>query len=269
MKRAFAIIAILAGVGSATVATYWWLADVRRMSYALHDAARDRDVPVQVAETNWVRLKSKLGFAPQVAIVSHGNTVRYTEYTFVGKILFAAGYKVVSIQHDLPSDPPLPQSGNPYNGRLSVYERAVANIDFVLTEMEKMEPNADYNRLTLLGHSNGGDISMYYAKMHPENVARILTMDNLRVPLLLTASSPAIMSIRSYDWKPDPGVVPDDEKCQEAGIEIVSTGFQHVQMSDRGPEGVKETLAKEIKRFLGPKAAVQPGTKTIKFDWQP
>ena len=36
-----------------------------------------------------------------------------------------------------------------------------------------------------VGHSNGGDISMYFAQQHPEMVSQVITLDNLRVPFVL------------------------------------------------------------------------------------
>ena len=38
--------------------------------------------------------------------------------------------------------------------------------------MKKVQPNADYDHLTMVGHSNGGDISMYFAKMYPDKSRR-------------------------------------------------------------------------------------------------
>ena len=46
--------------------------------------------------------------------------------------------------------------------------RGVANIRFAVEEMQKVQPNADYDHLTMVGHSAGADISMYFAKMYPE-----------------------------------------------------------------------------------------------------
>ena len=58
-----------------------------------------------------------------VAIISNGNTVKNTEYSFLANVLAADGYLVASIQQDLPSDPPLmTKVGQPYVGRLQVYE---------------------------------------------------------------------------------------------------------------------------------------------------
>ena len=103
----------------------------------------------------------------------------------------------------------------------------------------------------MVGHSNGGDISMYFAKVHPEQIKKIVTLDNLRVPFL-TDGRFKILSFRSKDpvFKADPGVVPDDDTCEQAGITVVNTGFQHTDMSDRGPENVKESIQGVLDKFL-------------------
>ena len=48
----------------------------------------------------------------------------------------------------------------------------------------------------------------------------------------------------------DPGVVPDDEICEKSGITVVNTGYQHVDMSDRGPDNVKSTIQGMLDKFL-------------------
>ena len=172
-----------------------------------------------------------------VAVISNGNTVKNTEYSFLANVLAARGYLVASIQQDLPSDPPLmTKVGMPYVGRRGVYHRCEANILFVLGELQKLQPNADYDHLTLVGHSNGGDVSMYVAKQHPELVSKVITLDNLRVPFVLSDRM-KILSFRSKDphFKTDPGVLPTPEQAKADGIDIVNTGAQHTDLSDRGP----------------------------------
>ena len=51
-------------------------------------------------------------------------------------------------------------------------QRGVANIHFAVDEMKKVQPNADYDKLTMVGHSMGGDISMYFAKDIPTRSRR-------------------------------------------------------------------------------------------------
>ena len=162
-----------------------------------------------------------------VAILSHGNTVKNTEYSFLANVFAARGYMVVSIQHDLETDDPMvTKAGEEYVGRRMQYNRGIFNIMFAVDELKKLYPNADYHHLALIGHSNGGDISMYFAKLHPDLVKKVVTLDNLRVPFM-TDGRFKILSFRSKDpvFKPDPGVVPADEVCEKSGITVVQTGF--------------------------------------------
>jgi pimeloyl-ACP methyl ester carboxylesterase len=160
---------------------------------------------------------------------------------------------VASIQQDIPSDPPLmTKIGQPYVGRTGVYEKGEANILFVIGQLKQRQPNADYQHLTLVGHSNGGDISMYFAKEHPALVSKVVTLDNLRVPFVLSDKM-KILSFRSSDpnFKTDPGVLPNAKEAKEDGIDIVHTKFQHTEMSDRGPDSVKEKIQATLDQFLG------------------
>ena len=192
-----------------------------------------------------------------VAIISNGNTVRNTEYSFLANVLAARGYLVASIQQDLPSDPPLiTRIGMPYVGRRPVYLRCEANILFVLRQLQKMQPNASYDHVTLVGHSNGGDVSMYVAKQHPELVSKVITLDNLRVPFVLSDQL-KILSFRSKDpnFKTDPGVLPTAAQAKINGIDIVNTGALHTDLSDRGPDSVKERIQATLNKFLSESAA--------------
>jgi pimeloyl-ACP methyl ester carboxylesterase len=174
---------------------------------------------------------------------------------------------VVSIQHDLETDDPMvTKAGEEYVGRRLQYNRGVFNIMFAIDELKKIQPNADYHHLTLVGHSNGGDISMYFAKRHSDLVKKVVTLDNLRVPFL-TDGKIKILSFRSKDpvFKPDPGVVPDDEVCERAGITVVKTEFQHNDLSDRGPDHVKASIEERLHKFLdddSPPKLVQTEPKT-------
>ena len=51
-------------------------------------------------------------------------------------------------------------------------------------------------------------------------------------------------------FRSDPGVVPDDEICEKAGIKVVKTEFRHNDLSDRGPDHVKSTIQATVDRFL-------------------
>ncbi len=233
MKRG---IFILLGLCMVAVAAYFTASKwaIRHETLTFYDAARGRPIDVAVAVRRDKEMAANAGMnVLPVAIVNHGNTVRFTEYSFLANVLAARGYLAVSIQHDLPTDAPLvTKVGELYVGRLPVYQRGVQNIEYTVTQMKKIQPNADYDHLTMVGHSNGGDISMYFAKMYPEQVKKVVTLDNLRVPFL-TEGKFKILSFRSKDpvFKADPGVVPDDDVCEQTGITVVNTGFQHTDMS--------------------------------------
>src|SRR6266852_6896186 len=257
MKRAIAILACLCVLaGAQYFAISKWA--IRHQTLNLFDATRQRPVAVDLAVRRDFEMKANNGFSKvPVAIISNGNTVRNTEYSFLANVLAARGYLVASIQQDLPSGPPLmTRVGQPYVGRHAVYLRCEANILFVLGELQRLQPHADYDHLTLVGHSNGGDVSMYVAKQHPELVSKVITLDNLRVPFVLSDRM-KILSFRSKDpnFKTDPGVLPTPEQAKAEGIDIVRTEFQHTDMSDRGPDSVKERIQATLDQFLSDGAA--------------
>jgi hypothetical protein len=253
MKRALAILGCICVLtGGLYVAASKWA--IRHQKLDLFDASRQRAVSVDVAVRRDYEWRASEGaWKLPVAIISNGNTVKNTEYSFLENVLAARGYLVASIQQDLPTDPPLvTKVGMPYVGRLDVYKRGEANILFVVGQLKKMKPNADYDHLTLVGHSNGGDVAMYTATQHPEMVSKIITLDNLRVPFVLHDKL-KILSFRSTDpnFKTDPGVLPTPEQAKAEGIDIIKTPYQHTWMSDRGPEDARETIQAELDKFLG------------------
>ena len=268
--------AVVAGVGG-----YLYLIkyDIRRESLALHDASRNRDVPVELAISRRAELKAMFfGIKPRVAIVNHGNTVKNTEYSFVGDVLATQGYLVAAIQHDLPGDPPLSMQGFPFVGRLPSYKRAEKNIMFAIDEIKKVYPDPDFQTVTLFGHSQGGDIAMYFAGQHPDLVTKVVTLDNIRVPILMSGKA-RILSLRSNNFKADPGVVPDPQTADDAGIEVVHTEFQHDHFRDSGPDTVKVKVQEVLARFLSedkpPKKPFwrrqpkQPEANTVSVNYTP
>ena len=154
--------------------------------------------------------------------------------------------------------------GERFVGRLPVYERGAANILFVIGKMKPIEANADYGRLTLVGHSNGGDISMYFAKLHPNLVKKVITRDNLRMPFI-TDGKFRMLSFRSRDpvFKADPGVVPDPDVGENSGITMVQTEYQHIDMSDRGPDHVKTLILTMLSKFLDDDNSYTPIKKFV------
>lgn len=241
---ATAILAVLA-VAAYFAAVTW---GISHQTLSLYDNVRRRAVEVDIAVRRDVEMRANAGMMTMpVVVINHGNTVRFTEYSFLSNFFAGRGYLAISIQHDLASDAPLvTRKGEPYVGREPVYERGMANILFAIDEVAKREPHANYKRLTLVGHSNGGDIAMYFAKIHPDLVADVITLDNLRVPL---QGAFRILTFRSKDpeFVPDAGVVPQGASKD---VTVVNTKYRHTDMTDRGPNDMKLSIEDTLSKFL-------------------
>jgi pimeloyl-ACP methyl ester carboxylesterase len=253
MKRG---IAVLVCVGALVTLGYFTASKlaIRHETIVFHDPARDnRLVEVDIAVRRDREMQAEAGLIKlPVAVLNHGNTVKFTEYSFLANVFAARGYEVISIQHDLPTDPLLvTKVGEPFVGRLAQIQRGVANIKFAVAQMRQVQPNADYGHLTVVGHSMGGDITMYFAKQYPDEVKKVVTLDNLRVPFI-TNGKFKILSFRSQDpqFKTDPGVIPSEDVCEQAGITVIKTGFQHNDMRDTGPEEAKSSIQSMLDKFL-------------------
>ena len=265
MKRRVAIVLSLCTLMMVSYFTASkWL--IRHRTLTFFDIVRsDRPVSVDIAVRRDREMEATAEMIElPVVVLSHGNTVKHTEYSFLANTFAARGYLVISIQHDLETDDPMvTKVGEEYVGRRPQYNRGIFNILFAIDEVKKEYPHADYRKLTMVGHSNGGDISMYFAQRHPELVKKVVTLDNLRVPFV-TDGRIKILSFRSKDpvFKTDPGVIPDDETCKKAGITVVKTNFQHNDLSDRGPDHVKTSIQAMVDRFLDDDGSLKPGETT-------
>ena len=257
----FASLSALLAVGYFT-ASNW---AVRHETLTFYDPARDnRPVAVDIAVRRDKEIQADAGMIKlPVAILNHGNTVKFTEYSFLANVFAFRGYIAISIQHDLPTDPPMvTKVGELYVGRQPQYLRGIANIKFAVEEIKKVQPNGDYDHLTVVGHSAGADISMYFAKMYPNHIKEVVTLDNLRVPFM-TDGRFKILSFRSKDpqFKTDPGVIPPKGVREKSGITVAQTGYQHTDMSDRGSDDVKSTIQGVLDKFLDDESPLRPVTK--------
>src|SRR6266536_4746845 len=175
MKRGIAILVSLSALMTVAyfTASKW---AIRHETLKFNDPVRgNRPVAVDIAVRWDKEMQANAGMITlPVAILNHGNTVKHTEYLFLANVFAARGYLAVSPQHDLPTDPPMvTKVGELYVGRLPQIQRGVANIHFAIAEMKKIEPNADYTKVTMVGHSMGGDISMYFAKEYPDEIKKV------------------------------------------------------------------------------------------------
>jgi hypothetical protein len=261
MKRGITVLVSLSALVTVAylTASKW---AIRHETLTFNDPARgNRPVAVDVAVRRDKEMQANAGMIMlPVAILNHGNTVKFSEYSFLANVFAFRGYIAISIQHDLPTDPPMvTKVGELYVGRQPQYLRGVANIKFAVEEMQNVQPNADYDHLTIVGHSAGADISMYFAKLYPERIKKIVTLDNLRVPFV-TGGRFKILSFRSKDpvFKTDPGVMPSKEVREKSGIEVVQTGFQHNDMRDTGPDVAKASIQGMLDKFLEDESPPRP-----------
>lgn len=214
------------------------------MADSLFDAARQRPIPflIYVPATITGKLKP--------AIISNGYRGYYADHSFIANTLTANGYYVVSIQHDLPNDTLMPSTGKPYEVRMPFWKRGAESILFVLNTLKQRQPQLDYNQLLLVGHSNGGDMSMLFAKEHPEMTAAVISLDNRRMPFP-RAGRPRILWLRSSDMPADSGVVPATEELARYHMQVVHLPATiHNDMTDHATESQRAEMLGYIKKFL-------------------
>lgn len=218
-------------------------------SLALVDAARQRPVPVELYfPANPGRCTPRRPCP--VALISAGYGVSHKNYSFVAASLNSLGYLAASIQHDLPSDPPLGKTGDLVAVRTPMWKRGAENLRFVRESLGRSHPQYDWQHPVLIGGSNGGDISSWITRESPSFAAVVITLDHRRVPLP-RGTSPRALSIRASDFEADAGVLPTSEEQRQSGTCIVEiAGARHNDMHDDGPAGLKGKITSLIEGFL-------------------
>ena len=213
---------------------------------ALFDSARQRAVPVVVYRA----AAGAPGARPKAALLSHGYGGHNTDYSFIARNLVAHGYLVASVQHELPTDAPLPTAGPPQVVRRPNWERGVQNLLFVRQQLQKHYPGIDLGQLLLVGHSNGGDVAMLFAREHPALVQRVVSLDNRRMPFP-RARRPRVLSLRSSDQVADPGVLPtpaEQRRYRCAVVRLPAT--RHDDLWDGATPAQQQEINGWIARFL-------------------
>nr|WP_315178710.1 alpha/beta hydrolase [uncultured Flavobacterium sp.] len=224
--------------------------EVKLDSASWLDSSRNRLIPVAFYSPI---VKDKI-LNQQLVIVSHGygenKPSANKSYSYLTKKLASKGYFVVSIQHELPTDDLLPLTGIPQVVRRSNWERGAENILFVLNELKRIKPELDFNHVNLVGHSNGGDMTVLFAHKYPNLSNKIISLDNRRMELPRTFQ-PKIYSLRSSDQPADEGVLPTVEEQKKFGIKIIKLpNTIHNDMNDRGNKRQKKEINAYILDFL-------------------
>lgn len=217
------------------------------------DTARNRTIPVAIYQPvlkghqNWKGL----------VIFSHGYGANkggdYLAYSYLTTALAAKGYLVISIQHELATDDLIPTQGIPQVVRKPFWERGTDNIHFVIRHWQQAHPSLKNLPVTLIGHSNGGDMTALFPQRYPGITSQIITLDNRRMALPRTLQ-PRVFSLRSSDQPADPGVIPTAEEQAEFHTTIISLkDINHGDMDDKGSSSQHHTILTHLFHFLAEK----------------
>lgn len=218
-------------------------------SVDLYDSQRSRIVPVAVYQPRKVSAKT------QVVILNHGydgnkNSKSNQTYSYLSHFLSQKGYFVISIQHELANDPLLEMTGDFMQTRMPNWERGVENILFSIKEFKKLKPTLDWNELTVIGHSNGGDMTMLFASKYPGMLVKAISLDHRRM-VMPRCSRLRIYTLRGCDYEADKRVIPTAEEQQEFNITVVKLdGIRHTDMDDKGSVEQHDRILRYINEFL-------------------
>lgn len=223
---------------------------VKTDTLMLFDKSRQREVPIAIYKPN----NNKKTDQQKVIIFSHGygqnKGGNYLAYSYLTIYLASKGYFVVSIQHELATDSLIPLTGIPQVVRRPFWERGADNILFVINELKGTNPELDLKHITLIGHSNGADMTALFPQKYPNIIYKIITLDNRRMTLPKTKDV-KVYSLRSSDQKADEGVLPTEEEEKNFGIKIIKLeNTTHNDMDDHAKNEQREEIRNYVMTFL-------------------
>lgn len=216
---------------------------------SLFDQSRNRKIPIAIYQPKDIKQANKVPI-----IFSHGygenNGSDYLQaYTYLTEFLASKGYFVVSIQHELKTDELLAMTGKLQETRRPNWERGSQNIFYVLQKIKQDYPQLKYNELSLIGHSNGGDMTVLFAHQYPNLASKIISMDNRRMELPRTFN-PKIFTLRSKDYPADENVLPTNEELKKYAITVQFTDINHSSMDNDANETERDYLKTKILEYL-------------------
>ena len=223
--------------------------NTRLDTLVLNDKTRNRVIPIAIYQSQKKQKK-----ASKLVIISHGYGQNkggaYLGYSFIAEFLASKGYFVVNIQHELPTDDLIPMEGKPQVVRRPFWDRGADNILFVLQQIKKSHPKLNYKDITLIGHSNGGDMTALFPQKYPNKIQRIITLDNRRMALPLSKSV-KVLSLRSSDQPADEGVLPTAEDQTKYTIQLIKLpNTIHNHMDDEATPAQRAEINGYIWEFL-------------------
>ena len=215
----------------------------------LFDLNRQREIPIAIYKPT-----SKVSGKQKLVIFSHGYGQNkggdYLAYSYLTEFLATKGYFVVSIQYELATDSLLPLTGNPQIVRRPFWERGADNILFVINKLKRTNPDLDFKHITLVGHSNGGDMTALFPQKYPNTVEKIITLDNRRMTFPKTKKV-KVYSLRSSDQPADEGVLPTGKEIKKYKMKIVKLAYTtHNEMDDNANNEQRKEIQEYILTFI-------------------
>ena len=215
----------------------------------LFDGARNRVIPITVYQPQKVNLKTK------VIIFSHGydgnkNSKSNQTYAYLTRFLSQKGFYVISIQHELSNDSLLAMEGDFMQTRMPNWEGGVSNIYFTIQEFKKLKPQLDWDKLILIGHSNGGDMTMLFATKYPQLINKAISMDHRRM-IMPRTETPRLYTLRGCDYDADAKVLPTEEEQEQFHMKVVKLdGITHSNMGENGTEEQHNLINRYVYEFV-------------------
>ena len=130
------------------------------------------------------------------------------------------------------------------------WHRGVVTLKFLVNELSVKYPEYDFTKLTLFGHSNGGDISALYTAIYPSEVSQLITLDHRRM-LLPRNKNTRVLTLRGSDYPADANVLLTDKELTVYPVtQTLIAESRHNDMYDGGPKWLVDKMSKEVAAFL-------------------
>ncbi|MBE0361923.1 hypothetical protein PULV_a4164 [Pseudoalteromonas ulvae UL12] len=218
------------------------------LSQTLHDDARQRDIPVTLYFPTGKMCQ--VSSPCKVAIFGAGYGIPSTDYSFLAQTVNSHNMLMVAITHELPTDPPLSREQPFLTTRMENWQRGADTTLFVRKKLTAQYPEFNFDALTLMGHSNGGDIAALLASQQHSFIETVITYDHRRVPLPRTKNI-QILSVRASDYPADDNVLPSKTEQQQFGSCVVTIAdARHNDMADHGPKWLTKAMSQLTAGFL-------------------
>lgn len=214
-----------------------------------YDSNRRRVLPIIVYAPRKENTKTK------VVIFNHGydwnKNIRSNQtYSYLTEFLAEKGCYVISIQHELPDDPLLAMEGNFMDTRMPNWKRGEENILFIIREFKKLKPTLRWDELIMIGHSNGGDMTMLTATEYPELIKKAISLDHRRM-IMPRTEKPLLYTLRGCDYEADEGVLPTEQEQKRYRMTVVRLkGVKHSDMGEKGTDGQHDLINRYIYEFV-------------------